>query len=386
MDFRLGTAAEEFRAEVRAHLDSVMTQELEEKVYRTGVSHDLDFTQGLVAKGWLAPEYSNGLGSQGRSAMELQALHEELMRVEAPTYLLETTKMVAAIIRDVGTPLQQQRILASAFRGETTIALGFTEPECGSDVAAASTRAVRDGHEWIINGSKMFTTNGHVADYVFLLARTDPTVAKHRGLTMFLVPLSHEGVEAQGVWTLSGERTNITFYSDVRVSDEWRIGDIDGGWQVLLLSLEHEHASGWGQHLARLLDHAQQWAHEPHDATGIPRIDDPDVRRRLARAAMDLEVSVLLERRGVWMGENGISATAEGPMSKLFSTEALERAAQDINELVGADALRSYFDPSAPQHGRFEQLLRFSLGTTIYAGTSEIQRSIIAERGLGLSR
>ncbi|WP_319453341.1 MULTISPECIES: acyl-CoA dehydrogenase family protein [unclassified Mycobacterium] len=385
MDFQLGPAAEEFRAEIRAHLDTVMTLELEERVYRTGVSHDAEFAKGLAAKGWLAPEYPEEFGGQQRSAMELQAFHEELMRAEAPIYLIETTKMVAAIIHDIGTPLHQQ-VLASALRGETTIALGFTEPECGSDVAAAATRAVRAGDDWIINGSKMFTTNGHIADYVFLLARTDPTVAKHKGLTMFLVPLRDHGVEAQGVWTLSGERTNITFYSDVRISDTWRIGEVDRGWQVLLLSLEHEHASGWGQHIARLLDHAQQWASTALDDTATPRLADPDVRRRLARVAMDLEVSTLLERRGVWMGEQGLTATAEGPMSKLFSTEALERAAQDINELVGADALRSYFDPSAPQHGRFEQLMRFSLGTTIYAGTSEIQRSIIAERGLGLPR
>jgi len=386
MDFRFPPQAEAFRAEVAAHLEKEMTLELEEQVYRTGVSHDEDFTQGLVAKGWLTPDYPKELGGQARSAMEVQVLREEYMRVEAPVYLVETTRMVAAIIRHVGTPFQQERIIPGTLAGELTIALGFTEPECGSDVAAATTRAVRDGDEWVINGSKMFTTNGHVADYVFLLARTDPTVAKHRGLTMFLVPLRHEGVEAQGVWTLSGERTNITFYSDVRISDAWRIGEVDGGWGVLLLSLEHEHSAGWGQHIARLLHHAEDWAKTANNGSETPRIADADVRRRLARVAMELEVSMLLERRGVWMGEEGLTATAEGPMSKLFSTEALVRAAQDINELVGPDALRSYFEPSAPQNGRLEQLMRFSLGTTIYAGTSEIQRSIIAERGLGLPR
>ena len=386
MDFRLGPQADAFRTEVRAHLDTEMTLELEKQIYSTGVSHDVAFTQGLVAKGWLAPDYPKELGGQERSAIEVQALREEFMRVEAPVYLVETTRMVASIIREVGTPFQRERILPGAMRGEITIALGFTEPECGSDVAAAATRAVRDGDGWVINGSKMFTTNGHVADYVFLLARTDTAVAKHRGLTMFLVPLDQEGVEAQGVWTLSGERTNITFYTDVRISDDWRIGEVDGGWGVLLLSLEHEHSAGWGQHIGRLLDHAQEWAATAHDDSGKARITDSDVRRRLARVALELEVSVLLERRGVWMAEEGLTTTAEGPMSKLFSTEALERAAQDINELVGPDALRSYFDPSAPQNGRFEQLMRFSLGTTIYAGTSEIQRSIIAERGLGLPR
>ena len=164
-------------------------------------------------------------------------LKEELMRADAPVYLSETTRMVVSIIREIGTPAMKDRILGGAMNGDITIALGFTEPECGSDVAAAATKAVRDGDEWVINGSKMFTTNGHIADYIFLLARTSPEKPKHQGLTMFLVPTECDGFEAQPVWTLSGERTNITFYADVRVGDEWRIGDIDAGWQVLGLSL-----------------------------------------------------------------------------------------------------------------------------------------------------
>jgi alkylation response protein AidB-like acyl-CoA dehydrogenase len=253
-------------------------------------------------------------------------------------------------------------------------------------VAAASTRAVRDGDAWVINGSKMFTTNGHIADYVFLLARTSPDKPKHKGLTMFLVPLDSDGFDAQAVWTLSGERTNITFYSDVRIGDEWRIGEVDGGWQVLALSLQDEHASGWGPHISRLLHHAEQWAAKTPAADGSPQLTKTDVRRRIARVAMEDEVARLLQRRCVWMVQDGTIPVAEGPMSKVFSTEALVRASQDIVELVGPDAVRSYFEPTAPEQGRFEHLMRFSLGTTIYAGTSEVQRSIIAQRGLGLPR
>lgn len=307
------------------------------------------------------------------------------MRFDAPVYLSETTRMVASIIREIGTPALKDRILAGAINGDITIALGFTEPECGSDVAAAATKAVRDGDDWVINGSKMFTTNGHMADYVFLLARTSPDKPKHKGLTMFLVPGDSEGFAAQAVWTLSGERTNITFYSNVRVGDQWRVGDVDGGWQVLGLSLRDEHASGWGPHLIRLLDHAEHWATTPNTDGSRP-IEKADIRRRLARVAMETEVSTLLQRRCVWMLEQGDAPVAEGPMSKVFSTEALERASQDMVELVGADGLRSYLEPTAPEHGRFDHSLRFSLGTTIYAGTSEVQRTIIAQRGLGLPR
>ncbi|ORW01231.1 acyl-CoA dehydrogenase family protein [Mycobacterium kyorinense] len=376
MEFQLDNDAEAFRLEVRAHLDDVLTPEVEERIYRSGAAHDDEFARGLVAKDLFAPN---------RNAMEVQLLKEELMYAEAPVYLSETTRMVASVIRQAGTQQMKDRIVPAAMKGEITIALGFTEPDCGSDLAAATTKAVRSGEEWVINGSKMFTTNGHIADYVFLLARTSPDKPKHKGLTMFLVPLAAPGIEVQPVWTLSGERTNITFYSDVRVGDDCRIGEIDEGWAVLGIALQDEHASGWGPHIARLLHHAEQWARAVEDGEAPP-LADTDVRRRLSRIAIELEVSTLLQRRCVWMADQGQVPVAEGPMSKLFSTEALVRAAQDIMELVGPDGLRSYFEPTAPESGRFEHLMRFSLGTTIYAGTSEVQRTIIAQRGLGLPR
>lgn len=152
------------------------------------------------------------------------------------------------------------------------------------------------------------------------------------------------------------------------------------------MSLQDEHASGWGPHIARLLHHAEQWAQTTRAPDGSPPINKDDVRRRLARVAMENEVSMLLQHRCVWMTEEGQIPVAEGPMSKVFSTESLARAAQDIVEMVGPDAVRSYFEPTAPEQGRFEHLMRFSLGTTIYAGTSEVQRTIIAQRGLGLPR
>jgi 3-oxocholest-4-en-26-oyl-CoA dehydrogenase alpha subunit len=386
MHFHLDADTEVFREGVLSHLQEAMTPEFEERLYRSGVAHDDGFAKSLVDKGYFAPTWPAEFGGQSRNAWDEQVLNEELMRVDAPVYLSETTRMVASIIREVGTPVMKDRILGGAMNGDLTIALGFTEPECGSDVAAAATKAMRDGDEWVINGSKMFTTNGHIADYIFLLARTSPEKPKHQGLTMFLVPTERDGFEAQAVWTLSGERTNITFYSDVRIGDEWRIGDVDAGWQVLGFSLQDEHASGWGPHLARLLHHAEEWARNTASEHGVAHIANADVRRRIARVAIEVEVSMLLQRRCVWMTEQGQIPVAEGPMSKVFSTEALERASQDIVELVGPDALRSHFEPSAPEQGRLEHLLRFSLGTTIYAGTSEIQRTIIAQRGLGLPR
>lgn len=386
MHFQLEPNTAAYRDEVRDHLRAVLTPEVEERLYRSGVAHDDTFARGLVDKGHFAPDWPTEFGGQDRGVWDAQMLKEQMMRFDAPVYLSETTRMVAAIIRDIGTADLKERILPGALNGDLTIALGFTEPECGSDVAAAVTKAVRQDSDWVINGSKMFTTNGHIADYVFLLARTDPTMPKHQGLTMFLVPCRSTGFEAQPVWTLSGERTNVTFYSNVRIGDEWRVGEVNGGWQVLGLSLRDEHASGWGPHLARLLEHAEQWAGSPASPGEAPRIQDPDVRRRIARVAMETEVATLLQRRCVWMTATGRIPVAEGSMSKVFSTEALERASQDLLELVGPDGLRSYLEPTAPERGRFDHTLRFAVGTTIYAGTSEVHRTVIAQRGLGLPR
>ena len=385
MDFRLGGGSDEFRLEIREFLDEHMTPELEERMYRTGVSNDEGFTRALAEQGWLAPGWPVELGGQGRDPVEMLTLHEELRVRDAPTYGIGTTTMVATVLRAVGTP-EQKKIIPKALAGEVIFVLGFSEPEAGSDVAAATTRAVRDGDEWVINGQKMFTTNAQLADYVFLLTRTNPDVAKHKGLTMFLVPMDQPGVEVQAVYTLSGERTNITFYNDVRVSDEWRIGEVDEGWTTMTVTLQAEHGSGFGSAIARMLGAVERWAADAVDDEGEPVLDDVRLREALGHTATDLEIARLLQRRTAWMAASGVQQNVEGPMSKLFSSEALEDRAEELTELVGPDALRSYFDPTAPEHGTIDHMLRFSLGTTIYAGTSEIHRNMIAQRGLGLPR
>jgi len=386
MDFRLGAASESIRGEMRTFLEEHMDRRLEEQVYRTGVSHDAEFTRALVEGGWMAPGWPVELGGQGLDPIEMLTVSEELGLADAPTYGIGTTIMVATVIRAVGTEEQKAAIIPRALAGDIVIVLGFSEPEAGSDVAAATPRAVRDGDEWVIDGQKMFTTNAQIGDYVFLLTRTNPDLAKHKGLTMFLVPMDQPGIEIQAVYTLSGERTNIVYYSGVRVDDAWRIGGVDEGWATMTVALTAEHGAGFASSIARLLAATESWAREATGEDGTPRLDDPEVRQALGQTAIDLEVSRLLQRRVAWMAETDLPMSTEGPMSKLFSSEAIKERAQQMVELVGPDALRSYFDPTAPSHGVIEHLLRYSVGTTIYAGTSEIHRNMIAQRGLGLPR
>ncbi len=380
MDFRLGSDAETLREDVRAFLDEVLPDDVAERIYRSGVSHDAAFVQALIEQGWFAGAWPTEVGGGGLDPTAVMVIAEELSKRDAPTNGSGVSLMVAKTLLKFGTDAMRRDIVPSVLRGETVCVLGFSEPEAGSDVANAKTRAVRDGDEWVINGSKMFTTNAQIGDYVYLLTRTDPDVPKHKGLTTFLVPLDHPGVEVQAVYTLSGERTNITYYHEVRIPDSARIGEVNDGWRVLTASLMDEQAASFAAWIVRLLDEAEQWAEE----TG--RIDEPGVRERLGRVAAEAEVALLLRRRCTWMDDNGVARNVEGPMSKLYSSEAITRAAQDLFDLMGPDGARSYLDPSSPRGGTLDYLLRFSLGTTIYAGTSEVQRSIIAQRGLGLPR
>jgi alkylation response protein AidB-like acyl-CoA dehydrogenase len=386
VDFGFGEDGDRLRTEVRSFLEETITPDFEERLYRSGVAHDRAFTDALGERGWLAPSWPPEQGGHGMHPLDALILQEEMQRADAPIYGAATNNMICHTLARMGSQELVDEVVPPALRGETLLVLGFSEPEAGSDVANAQCRAVRDGNDWVINGQKMFTTNGHIGDYVFLLTRTNTDVAKHKGLTTFLVPMDTPGIEVQAVYTLSGERTNITYYTDVRVDDRWRVGEVDQGWAVLTSALQDEHSSGYTGHTERLLHHAEQWAMTTLNDAGRPRIDDPDVRACLGRVAAEVEAALLLQRRAAWMAEEGIVPEAEGPMAKLYSSEMLERAAEAISELIGPDALRSYFEPTAPQGGRIEHILRFSLGTTIYAGTSEVQRNIIAQRGLGLPR
>jgi 3-oxocholest-4-en-26-oyl-CoA dehydrogenase alpha subunit len=380
MDFAWGDAAERLRAEVRSFLDLELTPEVEERAYRTGVAHDDEFARALAARGWLAPEWDRGDGMPSLSPYEVHVLTEELTKADAPIYAITTTMMVASVIRAAGRDDVKDEILPRVLRGELTIALGMTEPEAGSDVANVRTRARRDGEQWVIDGQKMFTTNAHICDHVYLLTRTDPSSTRHSGLTTFLVPLDTPGIEVQGVFTLSGERTNITYFNEVRIADRWRLGEVDQGWATLTMALQDEHSAPFTPHLHRMVEVVERWAHES------ARISEDDARLRLARAATAAEVGSLLEARTTWLEAQQRVPLAEGPMAKLFGTEALVHHSEDLAELVGPDAARSRSDPSAVAGGQVEYTPRLAIGTAIYAGTSEIQRNIVAQHACGLPR
>jgi alkylation response protein AidB-like acyl-CoA dehydrogenase len=383
LDFGYGEKAVAFAGEINRFFDENLTPELAERMADSLDGFDREFNLKLGEAGLLFPDWPVEYGGQGRGAYEQSALGVAFEARGWSRVVPGTTNMGARMVMLFGSEAVKQETLPRFAAGEATSCLGFTEPDCGSDVFAAKTRAVRDGDDWVINGQKVFTTGAHVADYVLLLTRTDPDVAKHKGLTMFLVPMSLPGVAVQPLQTMQQERTNITFYADVRVPDRYRLGPVDGAVSVMAAAMKFEH-SGEGYHISqpRLVEAAVAWALETAGPDGKPRMEDDDVKARIARAAIHNEVADLLCRRAVWAGVEGMPGRAYGPMSKLFTSETYMKDSADLLELAAPDSLLEGRDAL----GTLEYKHRHALGTTIYGGTSEVHRSVVAEQALGLPR
>lgn len=386
MDFRLGPKSDAFREEVRAFLEEHLDDQVIERAHRTGTMHDKELHRALGTQGWIAASWPAEYGGQERDPYEMTALRDELRLAGVPTDGMALSLIVSQTIRRVGTEEQKRDFLPRALAGEIIMSLGYSEPDAGSDVASVKTRGIRDGEDWVINGQKMFTTLAHEANYVFLLARTNPDVPKHRGLTMFLVPLDAPGIEIQPVHTVGGERTNATFYNDVRVSDHYRIGEVDRGWDVMTVALTFERGGSGLSEADRVWALAADWATTTRRPDGTRVIDDPLVRERLARMRMHNEVAKLLAYRTSFVAASGALPGVEGSMHKLFYAESMTGDAAELVDMLDADGVLQHGEERAPVEGWAEHLFRHAAVTTIYGGTSEMQRSIIAERGLGLPR
>jgi len=383
MDFRFEPETEAFRAEVRAFIADHLDDGVIERAHATGTMHDWGFHKALCDRGYLAAGWPTEVGGLGRGAIDQCLLSQELYGSGAPIDGLSIAAMVGATLLVCGTDEQKADVVPRILAGEVMCCLGYSEPDAGSDVAAVATKAVRDGDTWVIEGQKMFTTMAHEAHYVFLLARTNPDAPKHKGLTMFLVPMDTPGIEVTPVETMGGERTNITFYNEVRVPDGARVGEVDAGWAVMHAALVYERSSAnWGEP-HHLVESVARWALE----SGPDRpFDDPAVRDALARATTELEVGRLLLFRTAWLASLGEMPQVEGSMAKLHITEAFVRASSTLLHLLGSAGLLPRGEAGTVLRGLVEHAFRHAVVTTIYGGSSEVQREIIAGRGLGLPR
>lgn len=390
LDFGLGSEAEQFRAEARAFFETALTPELRAKAHFSWDGHDAGFQKELAEAGLLFPHWPRAYGGRDSSPYETTVLWEEYHRARWSTHAAMTTGMVGATLIRFASEDLKTEVLPRVLAGEAIISLGYTEPAAGSDVAAAQTRAVREGDEWRIDGQKMFTSGADRAQYVFLLTRSNQEAAKHRGLTMFLVPLDAKGIEVHAVHTLSDERTNVTYYNDVRIPDRYRVGEVDGGWGVIAYALEIEHGSGLVAgaqclHLQDLASTGLRWAREAQ-RDGRPALADPRVCESLARVTMHAEMSFLLGRRALWCSATDQPDRGAGPMNKLFGTEMLQAGASELLDRMAPESLLRDGVEGAGAEAQAEFLYRLAAASTIYGGSSEIMRSVIAQQALGLPR
>jgi len=382
IDFAYGDSADAYAAGLRAFVAHNMTPEIARKRHHSTSGHHPGFHKKLAQAGYAFPDLAVE-GNPARTRYEVLAaasLWEELDWTRVPS---ATTEMVAKAAQVWSQADARQEILSRIVSGEALGALGFSEPTAGSDVFAAKFSATRDGDAWVLNGQKMFTTNAQNADYIIMLTRTTPGGKKHAGLTMFIMPLRLPGIEIQPVHTLMDERTNIVFFSDVRVPDRYRLGEVDEGAKVMASVLQLEHGGADYHYLqSAMLRHALAWARRPaHD--GSAPAARAEVRRTLARAAVHDTVSEVLCRRAAWGSVEGKHEIAWGPMSKLFTTEALYRDARAVLEHAAPLSAIRGIDQDLD---KIELAMRRAIGMQIYGGTSEIHRSLIAEYALGMPK
>jgi 3-oxocholest-4-en-26-oyl-CoA dehydrogenase alpha subunit len=382
MDFgvvELDPQTKAFWDEVRAFLDTTVPPELAESAWADGSDHDWSFHARLGGRAWYAYQWPDELGGAGLGGVRAQILGLELWRSPAPGLSRVTTVQIAESLRPwIGAELRDQLFRAVA-SGTICLCQGITEPGSGSDAAAAATRAVRTGDAWVISGQKMFTTNAQNCTYCMLLARTDAAAPKHAGLTVFLVALDSPGVEIRPIHTLGGERTNLVFYDHVLVPDSHRIGPVNEGWRVLGTQLDAEHGltkddlvtAGFvcADMLRELVDAAIEWASR-EGPDGRRPIDRDDVAEVLARAALDAEVAAI---------------TPE-PMRRLLASELLNRCSARLFDLLGPASVIVHGEAGAVANGITERRVRQAPATSIYGGTTEVFRNLIAERFLGLPR
>ncbi|MFP5306185.1 MAG: acyl-CoA dehydrogenase family protein, partial [Gammaproteobacteria bacterium] len=382
IDFDLGEEARALARELTEFFNKTLTPKLRAKAHYSFDGFDAGVHKKMAEAKLLFPAWPVEYGGRAAPPYANSAVYRVYEEQGWTSHAMSTTSMVGAMIRRFGSEELKREVLTKIVAGEAVCSLGYSEPGCGSDVFAAQTRAVREADgNWRIDGSKMFTSGANIAEYVLMLTRTNPDVPKHKGLTMFIVPLKTPGVTIQPVYTFQDERTNITYYDGVKVKDSYRLGDVDGGVKVMASALEMEHGGGFTK-VQYAMTHAAEKLCREIRHRGRPLIEDGSAQRRLARAKAHCLISEVLGHRALWWGAQKKPNMGYGPMIKLFSSEKFLEDAADLLNLTAPHSLSKRSGPA----GFLNQCYRHAHGTRIYGGTSEVHRSQIAERALGLPR
>ena len=386
MDFSLVALSAEdegFRRRARAFLTQNVTEEALRREHETGDGFIEELHLAMGAAGWLEPEVKSAADG-GFTPVQRRMWDLERRRMHVPLERWGSTMMILQAVRRYARPELLEEVLPGVYDGTIRFAMGYTEPEGGSDIATCRTRAQRDGEGWIINGQKMFTSGAHNCQYIFLLTNTDQNGRRHRNLTMFLVPVNAQGIEIQGLRTVDGERTNITYYTDVRIPDTYRLGDVNDGWAVLSGPLAAEHGargpdrhgladiaimSGFGTTMAEVADAV--FAETARvDSSGQRRMDDQAVSHRLGRAFARIEAA----------------QSTPGIFGRVAIAQTMRDVAPELMDVLGSAAALTADARGSVAGGGAEYLYRWAPLIGIYGGTIDVFRNMIAQHVLGLGR
>lgn len=385
MNFRDTPAERAFRARVRsfaaANLPSALQRgEIPDEERVTGPAMT-EWRRAVASVGWVAPHWPTELGGGGLSVGEQFILNEEFAEARAPEVGGMAVQHIGPVLIRYGTDEQRREHLGPIARGETLWCQGYSEPGAGSDLASLQTSARRDGDEFILTGQKIWTSNAHRTDWMFLLARTDRTAPKHRGISMFLLDLKTPGITVRSLISLAGDHVfNEVFFDDVHIPAGNLVGEENRGWYVGAALLDFERSN-----IARAI----ALKHMVHDLTGQAaalRRTTLQLRHELSERAVEAEVSRLMSYRVISIQKRGGVPNYEASMNKIFRSETHLRIANTGVRLLGMHANLYRGSASAPLIGRFGHTYLAAAAVTIAGGTSEINRNVIATRGLGLPR
>ncbi len=385
MDFRLSAEDEAFRQEVRAWLKENLPPDWEEAVGEEGWEFARHFARKLAQKGWVVPHWPREYGGLGLDLWKQLIFREEMAYYRAPLgYITMGVDWVGPTIIVYGTEEQKRPPIA---RAEVMWCQGFSEPGAGSDLASLQTRAVRDGDEYVIHGQKIWTSGAHRADWMILLARTDPNAPKHKGISCFLVDMKTPGITVRPIIDMMGNHSfNQVFFEDVRIPAKSLLGEENRGWYMATTTLNFERSSiGGAAASLALLEELVQFVREAPPEQAHLRAD-PRVRYRLAEMAVEVAIGRMLSYNVVSVQARGQVPLYEASIAKLYNTETglrLARTGMAVLGLYGQLRPRSKW---ARLRGRLERQYLWMTGMVVGGGTSEIQRNLIAIRGLGLPR
>ena len=342
----------------------------------------------LATQGWIAPHWPKEYGGAGMTPGEQFIFNEEMAQHRAPQVGGMGVQMIGPTLILYGTDEQKAEHLPKITSGEVTWCQGYSEPGAGSDLASLQTRAVRDGDDYVVNGSKIWSSGAHRADWMFMLARTDADAPKHRGISMLLFPMSTPGIQISPLVDMSGDHVfNQEYFDNVRVPVKNRVGEENRGWYVGATLLDFERSNiGASIGMRHTVNDIAKFAFEAERSGAVPVRLTPGLKAELAERAIEADIAKLFSYRIISMQKRGQVPNYEASVNKMYRSEVAQRTAQTGMKLITLYGNTYIGDRWAPMKARIQHMYLSSVSATIAAGTSEIQRNVIATRGLGLPR